>query len=63
MGLFFTALGLMMILEGIPFFCFPDKIKQFAKSLPEIPDGTLRSLGFIMMVVGLIVVYFGRETV
>ena len=59
MSFFLSALGLMMVLEGIPYFCFPQKVKLFAQKLPEIPDFTLRVVGFFLMMIGLLVVYLG----
>ena len=35
MGLFLSALGLMMIFEGIPYFCTPSKIKIFAQKIND----------------------------
>jgi len=63
MSLFLSALGLMMIFEGIPYFCFPDKVKELAQKLPGIPDGVLRSIGFILIALGLLVVYLGRNSI
>ena len=60
MGLFISALGLMMIFEGIPYFCVPSHVKSFAQKVGEIPDQFLRIIGFVLMLVGLGVVYFGR---
>ena len=59
MSFFLSALGLMMVFEGIPYFCFPKKVKLFAQKLPEIPDFTLRVVGFFLMMIGLLVVYLG----
>ncbi|MFQ5715665.1 MAG: DUF2065 domain-containing protein [Nitrospinales bacterium] len=61
MSLFLCALGLMMIFEGIPYFCFPDKVKELARKLPEIADGTLRFIGFSLMLMGLLIVYLGKK--
>ncbi len=61
MGLFITALGLMMIIEGIPCFCFPDSFKNLALKIADTPDSTLRTLGLIIMIVGLGLVYLGRN--
>ena len=60
MSLFISALGLMMIFEGIPYFCAPSHVKSFAQKVGEIPDQVLRVIGFILMLIGLAVVYFGR---
>ena len=61
MGLFLSALGLMMVFEGIPFFCAPSRVKALAQKIGEIPDQVLRVTGFTLMLVGLTVVYFGRS--
>ena len=61
MGLFLSALGLLMIFEGIPYFCLPAQVKAFARKIPEIPDAALRVIGFILMILGLIVVYIGKS--
>ena len=60
MSFFLTALGLMMIFEGIPYFCFPNQVKQLAQKLPELENRVLRSIGFVIIILGLAVVYFGR---
>jgi uncharacterized protein YjeT (DUF2065 family) len=59
MTLFLSAVGLMMVFEGIPYFCFPEQVKSFAIKVSEVPDGTLRVIGFCLMMAGLLVVYFG----
>jgi len=59
MNLFLSAVGLMMVFEGIPYFCFPEQVKSFARKVPEIPGRTLRVIGFCLMITGLLVVYLG----
>ena len=41
MNLVLVALGLMMVFEGIPLFCFPDQLKELARKLPELENTTL----------------------
>ena len=60
MGLLISALGLMMVFEGIPYFCSPSHVKNFAQKVGEIPDSVLRVIGFVLMLIGLAVVYLGR---
>lgn len=60
MSLFLTAIGLMMIFEGIPYFCFPDQVKALAQKIPMIDNGVLRGLGCVIIILGLVAVYFGR---
>ena len=61
MSLFISAIGLMMIFEGIPYFCFPDRVKEFAQKLPEISNTILRSIGLCLILFGLLIAYLGRH--
>lgn len=60
MKYFLCVLGMVFILEGIPYFAFPDKIKIYLSKIQEIPDTTLRFLGFAAIVTGLILLYIGQ---
>jgi uncharacterized protein YjeT (DUF2065 family) len=51
---------MVMILEGVPYFAFPEKIKPWLQKLMDAPDRTLRGLGFGLMLGGLALVYLGR---
>ena len=61
MYLLLTVLGMVLILEGLPYFAFPDKMKPWLKKLLETPDTALRGLGFGLMLFGLLIVYIGRN--
>ena len=63
MNLVLVALGLMMVFEGIPLFCFPDQLKELAQKLPDIENTTLRTIGLIVMLLGLAVVYMGKGAI
>ncbi len=60
MSLFLSALGLMMVFEGVPYFCFPSKVKKFAEQVQLLKDGFLRAIGFVLIISGLLLSYFGR---
>ena len=55
------VIGLVLVIEGLPYFAFPEKIKSYLMKVQEIPDNTLRILGFVSVATGLILVYFGRQ--
>jgi len=55
------VIGLVLIIEGLPYFAFPEKIKAYLMRLSEIPDRALRVMGLSAIVTGLILVYFGRN--
>ncbi|MBI5048685.1 MAG: DUF2065 domain-containing protein [Deltaproteobacteria bacterium] len=61
MGYFLSVLGLVLVIEGLPYFAFPVKIKKWALSLQEMPERTLRILGFVSIITGLLLVYLGRK--
>ncbi|NPU83356.1 MAG: DUF2065 domain-containing protein [Syntrophaceae bacterium] len=61
MEFFLCVLGLIFIIEGLPYFAFPAQVKQYLVKLLEVPDRTLRILGLGAIVTGLLLVYFGRR--
>ncbi len=54
-------LGLIFIIEGLPYFVFPEKLKIYLTKITTMHDSTLRFLGITAMIVGLILLYFGRR--
>jgi uncharacterized protein YjeT (DUF2065 family) len=60
MEYFLCVLGMVFIIEGIPYFAFPDKVKSYIMKLQEMPDSVLRVLGLSAIITGLILIYFGR---
>jgi uncharacterized protein YjeT (DUF2065 family) len=61
MKLLLLGLGLAMILEGIPYFLSPGKVKELARLLPGLPDSALRLLGLASMFLGLLLLYITRR--
>ena len=62
MKLFLTVIGMMMVMEGIPYFAFPEKMKSMLKQIQEMEPGILRFLGFLAMLVGLLLCYLAQRT-
>ncbi|MBI5826148.1 MAG: DUF2065 domain-containing protein [Deltaproteobacteria bacterium] len=60
MGFILSVLGVILILEGIPYFGFPGRVKQWALTLQDIPERTLRVMGLISMLAGLAILYLIR---
>jgi len=58
---FICALGIVFIIEGLPYFLFPEKLKIYLSKITSIPDSTLRFLGISSMVAGLLILYWGRS--
>jgi len=61
MKFFLCVLGMVFVIEGLPYFAFPDKVKAYLVKLLEIRDATLRLLGLTVMLLGLLLVYLGRS--
>lgn len=61
MRYFLCVIGMVMIVEGLPYFAWPEKMKSWLKKLMEIPDADLRKIGTVLVVVGLFLVYLGNN--
>ena len=60
MRYFLCVLGMVMIVEGLPYFAFPEKMKPWLQKIMETPVHALRRLGMVLMILGLLLVYAGR---
>ena len=60
MKFFLCVLGMVMIIEGLPYFAFPEKMKNWVLKILSTPDGSLRRFGFVLMLIGLGLVYWGK---
>ena len=58
MKFFFCVIGMVMIIEGLPYFAFPDRMKEMIRVIAGLDDANLRKFGFVLMLAGLTVVYF-----
>ena len=60
MKLLLCLLGLVLVVEGLPYFAWPDKMKSWMRKLLDIPDPHLRAMGFAAMCLGLVLAYLFR---
>lgn len=60
MKLLFCLFGLVLVVEGLPYFAFPDKMKRWMKKIQEVPDSHLRVIGLVAMCTGLVMAYLFR---
>ena len=58
---FLCVLGMVFIIEGIPYFLFPEKLKIYLLKITTMPESTLRFLGISVMIIGLLLLYWGRS--
>ena len=61
MEFFLCVIGMVMIIEGLPYFAFPEKMKAIIEKALEMPEGMLRGFGFVLMLTGLVLIYVGRK--
>lgn len=61
MKFFFCVMGMVMIVEGLPYFIVPHKMRQMVTMILQMPEGALRRFGFFVMLAGLVVVYLAME--
>ena len=55
-----SAVGLMLVLEGILPFISPDRVRRTLMELSRLDDRVLRGAGLVSMVLGLVVLYWLR---
>ncbi len=55
------VLGMVMFLEGVPYAAFPEKMKLWMRKMIDMPEASLRRIGFVLMVSGFILVYVGKR--
>jgi uncharacterized protein YjeT (DUF2065 family) len=53
-----AALGLMLVLEGLMPFLFPAVWRETLNKLSQLRDGQLRFVGLILMLSGLLLIYW-----
>ncbi|MCK5164192.1 MAG: DUF2065 domain-containing protein [Desulfobacula sp.] len=58
MKFFFCVIGMVMIVEGLPYFAFPSKMKEMIQMIISLDDANLRKFGFVLMLAGLCIIYF-----
>jgi uncharacterized protein YjeT (DUF2065 family) len=60
MKYFLCVMGMVFIIEGLPYFAFPERLKSYLARMSEAPASSLRFMGLAAIVAGLLLVYFGR---
>ena len=61
MALLFTAIGLVLFIEGLVYAGFPALVKKIASQIDVTPEYILRMSGFCAMVIGLIIVWLSHS--
>jgi len=61
MEFFLAVMGMVMIIEGLPWFAFPQKMKSYLEQMLKVPEGTLRGLGLFLMAAGMLLLHLGKR--
>lgn len=61
MDFFLCVMGMVMVVEGLPYFAFPEKMKAWVKKIETLQDHSLRKMGLVLMLLGVFFVYLGRS--
>ncbi|HMM37639.1 MULTISPECIES: DUF2065 domain-containing protein [Desulfovibrio] len=59
--LFFLALGLAFVIEGLPYFLFAERMPRVLLTLAGQPPRHLRIMGLTAIILGVLLVSFGRS--
>lgn len=62
MKLLILLVGLILILEGLPYVAAPQAMQDWLKKISAISPGQLRSMGLLAMAIGLSIVFIVQKT-
>lgn len=62
MKLALTLIGLLLVLEGLPYAASPESMQKWLRQLVELPPGQLRAIGFVSMILGFVLLLFVRRS-
>lgn len=62
MKLLFALIGLVFILEGLPYLTFPEAMKKWLLQLTEMKPAQLRMIGLLAVGIGLLICYVTLRT-
>ena len=57
-----SLIGMVLILEALPYVACPDAMQKWLKQLSEMNPGVLRVLGLLAMGIGLLLCYITQRT-
>ena len=62
MKLLLTLIGLVFILEGLPYVVSPEAMQRWLRQLLEMPPGQLRLMGLIAMGFGFFLCFITQKS-
>lgn len=62
MKFFITLIGLILVLEGLPYVAFPEAMQNWMRQLIQMKPRVLRIMGIVAMASGLLLCYITQRT-
>ena len=62
MKILFALIGLVFILEGLPYLTFPEAMQRWLEHLMEMKPSQLRIIGLLAVCLGLMLCYVALRT-
>jgi hypothetical protein len=62
MKLFILLIGLVLILEGMPYVAAPEAMREWLLKLSRMPAAQLRIIGLFAMGIGLVLCFIVQKT-
>lgn len=62
MKILVTLIGLILVLEGLPYAAFPESMQEWLKQIVVMPPHLLRLIGFAAMFFGLFLCFLTQRT-
>ncbi|MBA3014230.1 MAG: DUF2065 domain-containing protein [Proteobacteria bacterium] len=57
-----SLIGVILVIEGLPYAAFPEPMQKWLKQLTRMPPKLLRVLGFLSIVTGFLLCYLAQRT-
>jgi len=62
MKLLITLIGLVLVLEGLPYVASPEAMQRWLRQIVEMPPQQLRRVGLVAMAVGFLMCYLAQKS-
>jgi uncharacterized protein YjeT (DUF2065 family) len=62
MKLLFSLIGIVLVLEGLPYAAFPHAMQRWLRQMAVMPPKVVRVFGFLAMAAGLLLCYITQRT-
>ena len=60
MKILLTLIGLILVLEGLPYAASPETMQRWLRQLTELSPAQLRGIGLVSMLLGFVILFFVR---